>query len=168
MYRRVILIVLDGVGVGALPDAEAYGDSGAATLPHVASVVGGLSLPHLQRLGLGRIVPIAGVASFVSPQGCWGRMAERSPGKDSVTGHWELAGVVLQQPFTTFPSGFPAEIIEAFTASTGLIPIGNTAASGTDILRRLGEQHLQTGQPIVYTSSDSVFQIAAHESVVPP
>ncbi len=168
MYRRVILIVLDGVGVGALPDADLYGDSGAATLPHVAAVVGGLSLPHLQCLGLGRIVPLAGVASVASPQGCWGRMAECSPGKDSVTGHWELAGVVLPQPFTTFPHGFPAEIIDAFTATTGLPPLGNIAASGTDILRQLGEQHLQTGRPIVYTSSDSVFQIAAHESIIPP
>ncbi len=168
MFRRVILIVLDGVGVGALPDAAAYGDTGAATLPHVAAAVGGLSLPNLQRLGLGRIASIAGVVPVILPQGCWGCMAERSPGKDSVTGHWELAGVVLQQPFATFPQGFPAELIDAFAAATGLRPLGNVAASGTDILRLLGEQHLQTGRPIVYTSSDSVFQIAAHETILPP
>ncbi|HEY5674354.1 MAG TPA: phosphopentomutase [Malonomonas sp.] len=168
MFRRVILIVLDGVGVGALSDAADYGDATAATLPHVATAVGGLSLPNLQHLGLGRIAAIDGVSPAASPLGCWGRMAERSPGKDSVTGHWELAGVVLRHPFATFPDGFPAEIIEAFTAATGLQPLGNIAASGTDILRLLGEQHLQTGRPIVYTSSDSVFQIAAHESVIPP
>ena len=168
MYRRVILIVLDGVGVGALPDASDYGDTAAATLPHVASLVGGLSLPHLERLGLGRIVPIEGVAPVSSPAGCWGSMAEISPGKDSVTGHWEMAGVVLKAPFAVFPQGFSSEIIAAFSAETGLTPLGNIAASGTDILLQLGEQHLQSGQPIVYTSSDSVFQIAAHESVIPP
>jgi phosphopentomutase len=168
MYRRVILIVLDGVGVGALPDAAVYGDALAATLPHVATAVDGLFLPHLQRLGLGLIAAIDGVIPVSSPQGCWGDMAESSPGKDSVTGHWELAGVVLPQPFATFPQGFSAEIIDAFAAITGLLPLGNVAASGTAILRQLGEQHLQTGRPIVYTSSDSVFQIAAHESIIPP
>lgn len=168
MYRRVVLIVLDGVGVGALPDAERYGDVDAATLPHVAMAVGGLALPHLQALGLGNIVPIAGVAPVSVPQGYWGKMAERSPGKDSVIGHWELAGVVSQRPFAVYPQGFPAAIIDSFTAVTGKKPIGNVAASGTDILRQLGEEHLQSGRPIVYTSSDSVFQIAAHESIIPP
>lgn len=168
MFRRVILLILDGVGVGALPDAAAYGDAAAATLPHVAAAAGGLALPQLQRLGLGRIAPLAGVAAVAAPLGCWGRMAERSPGKDSVTGHWELAGVVLTHPFATFPQGFPPEIIAAFTAVTGLSPLGNIAASGTDILRQLGVQHLQTGRPIIYTSSDSVFQIAAHAAVIAP
>ena len=168
MYRRVILIVLDGTGVGALPDANLYGDTDAATLQHVASTVGGLTLPNLQNLGLGNVAPIHGVAPLSNPHGCWGKMVERSPGKDSVTGHWELAGVISSEPFATFPQGFPEEIISAFTALTGLVPIGNVAASGTDILRQLGEEHMQTGQPIVYTSSDSVFQIAAHESVISP
>jgi len=167
-FKRIILIVLDGVGVGALPDAVQYGDQKAATLQHVAESAGGLSLPHLEQLGLGYIVSVKGVAKVVSPHGCWGKMAEQSPGKDSVTGHWELAGVVLDHPFSVYPNGFPAEIISAFASATGLNPLGNVAASGTDILRDLGEKHLQTGRPIVYTSSDSVFQIAAHEDIIPP
>ncbi|OEU76710.1 MAG: phosphopentomutase [Desulfuromonadales bacterium C00003093] len=168
MYRRVVLIVLDGVGVGALPDAVAYGDEAAATLPHIAQAVGGLSLPHLAKMGLGHVVSIAGVKPEVLSQGYWGKMAEQSSGKDSVTGHWELSGVVLDQPFATFPEGFPEELIAEFTSVTGLTPLGNVAESGTDILRRLGEEHLRTGRPIIYTSSDSVFQIAAHEQIIPP
>jgi phosphopentomutase len=168
MLQRVVLIVLDGVGVGALPDADRYGDAAAATLPHVAQVAGPLRLPHLEQLGLGRIAPIAGVSGSVPATGCWGKMAEQSPGKDSVTGHWELAGVILEKPFATFPEGFPAPIIQSFSEKTGLEPLGNIAASGTEILRELGEEHLRTGRPIVYTSSDSVFQIAAHEAVIPP
>ncbi len=168
LFKRIILIVLDGVGVGALPDAVQYGDQKAATLQHVAESAGGLFLPHLEQLGLGHIVSVKGVAKVVSPRGCWGKMAEQSSGKDSVTGHWELAGVVLDHPFSVFPDGFPAEIISAFVTATGLNPLGNVAASGTDILRDLGEKHLQTGRPIVYTSSDSVFQIAAHEDIIPP
>ncbi len=168
MYQRVVLIVLDGVGVGALPDAANYADQGAATLPNVAARVGGLDLPHLESLGLGNITPIAGVKESTDVKGYWGKMAELSPGKDSVTGHWELAGVILAQPFATYPDGFPDELIDAFTAETGLAPLGNVAASGTDILRRLGEEHVRTGRPIVYTSSDSVFQIAAHEAIIPP
>ncbi|MCK4690510.1 MAG: phosphopentomutase [Desulfuromonadales bacterium] len=168
MYKRVVLIVLDGVGVGALPDAVTYGDEAAATLPHIAQAVGGLSLPHLAKMGLGHVVSIAGVEPEVFPQGYWGKMAELSSGKDSVTGHWELSGVILDQPFATFPEGFPREIIAAFTSITGLTPLGNVAESGTDILRRLGEEHLRTGRPIIYTSSDSVFQIAAHEQIIPP
>ncbi|PLX96984.1 MAG: phosphopentomutase [Desulfuromonas sp.] len=167
MFKRIIIIVLDGVGVGALPDAATYGDRDAATLQHVAMTVGGLRLPNLERLGLGRIAPIQGVRVLADPRGCWGKMAERSPGKDSVTGHWELAGIVLDQPFATYPEGFPEEIISAFIVATGLRPLGNVAASGTDILRQLGEEHLKTGRPIVYTSSDSVFQIAAHEEIIP-
>ena len=168
MFKRIILIVLDGVGIGALPDAEKYGDQGAATLQHVAQAVGGLSLPHLERLGLGQVASIEGVARVTSPDACWGKMVEQSPGKDSITGHWELAGVILDQPFAIFPHGFPPAIIDTFIAETGLNPLGNVAASGTDILRDLGECHLQTGRPIVYTSSDSVFQIAAHEDIIPP
>ena len=168
LFKRIILIVLDGVGVGALPDAVQYGDQKAATLQHVAESAGGLFLPHLEQLGLGHIVSVKGVAKVASPRGRWGKMAEQSSGKDSVTGHWELAGVVLDHPFSVFPDGFPAEIISAFVTATGLNPLGNVAASGTDILRDLGEKHLQTGRPIVYTSSDSVFQIAAHEDIIPP
>ena len=168
MFQRVILIVLDGVGVGALPDAGDYGDAAAATLQHVAEMAGPLRLPHLERLGLGRIVPVNGLSAVVPSIGCWGNMAEMSAGKDSVTGHWELAGVILDKPFATFPQGFPAEIIQAFQDQTGLRPLGNIAASGTEILRELGEEHLRSGRPIVYTSSDSVFQIAAHEAVIPP
>lgn len=168
MYKRVLIIVLDGVGIGALPDANDFGDQGAATLQHIARAVGGLNLPCLQQLGLGRIEPIAGVQAVASPVACWGKMAEKSPGKDSVIGHWELAGVIREQPFATFPGGFPEPIISSFITETGLLPLGNIAASGTDILRSLGEEHLRTGRPIVYTSSDSVFQIAAHEDIVPP
>ena len=168
MFKRIILIVLDGVGIGALPDAQSYGDQGAATLQHVAEGVGGLNLPHLGDLGLGCIAPIRGVKSAAGPTACWGKMVEKSPGKDSVTGHWELTGIILEQPFATFPNGFPVEIIDAFRAETGLEPLGNVAASGTDILRRLGEDHLRSGRPIVYTSTDSVFQIATHEEVIAP
>ncbi len=167
MFERIIVIVLDGVGIGALPDAAAYGDQGAATLQHVAEAVGGLDLPHLEKLGLGRIAAVEGVAAPASPTGCWGKMIEQSAGKDSITGHWELTGVILDSPFSTFPHGFPEPIIADFIAATGLTPLGNIAASGTDILKMLGEEHLRTGQPIVYTSSDSVFQIAAHEDVIP-
>jgi len=167
MQRRVILITLDGVGIGALPDAERYGDAGAHTLRHVAQAYGGLSLPNLQRLGLGNIDPLPGVEPTPSPQACYGKMAEVSCGKDTTTGHWELAGLRIREPFACYPQGFPEEIIEAFTARTGLQPLGNCAASGTEIIRQLGEEHCRTGRPIVYTSSDSVFQIAAHEEVVP-
>lgn len=168
MFSRVVLIVLDGVGVGALPDAGEYGDESAATLPHVAAAAGGLALPNLERLGLGNICAIDGIPPQPRPQAAWGKMAERSAGKDSVTGHWELAGLVRPQPFVTFPGGFPAEIIAKFSELAGCEPLGNVAASGTEILCRLGEEHLASGRPIVYTSSDSVFQIAAHEELLPP
>jgi len=168
MFSRVVLIILDGVGVGALPDADEYGDSGCATLPHVATAVGGLQLPNLQQMGIGNIVALAGVDPASSPVAAWGRMGPLAVGKDSVVGHWELAGVVQEQPFATFPNGFPQQIIEAFTARSGLPVLGNVAASGTEILTQLGEQHLRTGYPIIYTSIDSVFQIAAHEELIPP
>lgn len=166
--RRVIIIVIDGCGVGAMPDAAAYGetDPQSATLPHVAEAVGGLRMPTLERLGLGNIVPIRGVAP-VESFGSWGRMAEASAGKDSVTGHWEIMGVVTETPFPTYPQGFPADVIAAFEARIGRGTMGNVAASGTEILTRLGTEHTATGKPIVYTSADSVFQVAAHEEVVP-
>ncbi|WP_320055904.1 phosphopentomutase [Desulfuromonas thiophila] len=171
MFRRVVLIVLDGVGCGALPDAAAYGDAadgGAAnTLGHVADAVGGLALPCLQRLGLGNILPLRGVAPVARPQASWGRMAERSAGKDSTTGHWEMAGVIQTQPFVTYPQGFPPEILALFEREAGCPALGNVAASGTSILGRLGAEHLRSGRPIVYTSTDSVFQIAAHEQIWP-
>lgn len=165
---RALWIILDGVGVGALPDAAQYGDAGAATLQHVANACDGLSLPTLQKLGLGHLGDIAGVPAEPSPIGGYGRMAEKSAGKDSTTGHWELAGVPLAEPFATFPTGFPDDLIETFRRRTGLAPLGNVAASGTNILGTYGAEHVRTGRPIVYTSVDSVFQIAAHESVIPP
>ncbi len=166
-WRRVVLITLDGVGVGAQPDAVRYGDAAADTLGHVAAGCGGLRLPNLAGLGLGNIASVAGVEVVASPEAAWGRMLERSAGKDTTTGHWELAGLVQEQPFPTFPEGFPPEIIDAFKKETGLDPLGNIAASGTEILRQLGEEHCRTGRPIVYTSVDSVFQIAAHEDILP-
>jgi len=166
-WRRVVLITLDGVGVGALPDADAYGDAGANTLLHVAERCGGLHLPTLQKLGLGNILSLPGVPPVNDPAAGFGRMRERSAGKDTTTGHWELAGVVQIEPFPTYPQGFPPEIIAAFRRETGLDPLGNIAASGTEILRQLGEENLRSGRPIIYTSADSVFQVAAHEEVIP-
>ena len=163
---RVIVAVLDGVGAGEMPDASEYGDSGSNTLGNTAQAVGGLSVPNLARLGLGRIIPIKGVPAD-SAIGCYGRMNERSPGKDSVTGHWEMMGIVLEKPFPTYPNGFPAEVILKFEAAIGARTLGNFPSSGTEIIKQLGEAHVQTGYPIVYTSADSVFQIAAHESVIP-
>ena len=166
--HRVIIIVLDGCGVGAMPDAAAYGptDPESATLPHVAEAVGGLHLPTLERLGLGNIVAIRGVAP-VKAIGGWGRMAEASAGKDSVTGHWELMGIVTETPFPTYPHGFPPKGIAAFERVIGRGTLGNVVGSGTEIIKRFGAEHLVTGKPIVYTSADSVFQLAAHEEVIP-
>jgi phosphopentomutase len=165
--HRVLVIVLDSCGVGALPDAGRYGDEGASTLPHTAAACGGLALPTLGRLGLGRIAAIPGVPPDPAPAGAFGKMAERAAGKDSTTGHWELMGVVLDRPFPTYPRGFPPDVIEPFEARIGCRVLGNRAASGTEIIADLGEQHLRTGRPIVYTSADSVFQIAAHEARTP-
>ncbi|MTV49304.1 phosphopentomutase [Heliobacillus mobilis] len=165
--KRVILIVLDSVGIGELPDAGRYGDEGSNTLGNIARAVGGLKLPHLGRLGLGRIAPIEGVPPEVRPTGAFGKMAERAPGKDTTTGHWELAGVILDKPFPTYPEGFPREVLDAFEQAIGRKCLGNVAASGTEIIERLGSEHMSTGYPIVYTSADSVFQIAAHEEVIP-
>lgn len=167
VFDRAVLVVLDSVGIGDAPDAERYGDAGAATLPHVAAAVGGLRLPNLERLGLGRLASILGVSATVEPAGAFGRATEVSAGKDTTTGHWELGGLELATPFATFPDGFPAEVIAAFVAATGRGALGNVAASGTEILDALGEEHRRTGDWIVYTSADSVFQVAAHEEVVP-
>jgi phosphopentomutase len=162
---RVILLVLDSVGVGELPDAAAYGDEGSNTAGNIARAVP-LRIPGLRSLGFDRIVDI-GERSPEEPVGAYGRMAERSPGKDSVTGHWELAGLVLDRAFPTFPQGFPAEVIATFERRIGRGSLANTVASGTTIIEQLGDEHVKTGHPIVYTSADSVFQIAAHEDVVP-
>ena len=159
------MIVLDGVGIGALPDAAAYGDEGSDTLGNIARRVP-LALPVLRSLGLDRLVERGGAASG-QPQGAYGRMSEASAGKDSVTGHWEMMGVVLDRPFLTFPSGFPVELIAEFERRIGRGTLGNVVASGTEIIDRLGSEHLREGKPIVYTSADSVFQIAAHEEVIP-
>ena len=161
---RVILIVMDSVGCGELPDADQYGDQGSDTLGHIADAVP-LRVPTLRALGLGRVARIGGSAP--APIGAAGRMAEASPGKDSVTGHWELMGIVLDRPFPTFPHGFSREIIAEFERRIGRTSIGNVVASGTEIIDALGPEHMRTGAPIVYTSADSVFQIAAHERIVP-
>lgn len=168
MYGRALVIVLDSVGIGELPDAARYGDAGSATLQNTARAVGGLRLPVLGALGLGNIVEVEGVEAAREPRAAFGRMAQVSAGKDSTTGHWELMGVHLERPFPTYPNGFPDELIEAFERTAGTRTLGNVAASGTEIIARLGEEHMRSGWPIVYTSADSVFQIAAHEEVVPP
>jgi phosphopentomutase len=163
---RVILIVLDSVGVGELPDAASYGDEGSNTVGNIARAAS-LNVPTLRRFGLDRIVSIGGDPASESPIAAYGRMAEASPGKDSVTGHWEIAGLILDRPFPVFPDGFPSSIVGAFEARIGRGTLGNKAASGTAIIDELGPEHMRTGKPIVYTSADSVFQIAAHEDVVP-
>ncbi len=167
MFKRIFVIVLDSVGIGAMPDASEYGDTGANTLIHIAAATGGLDLPVLADMGLGLIEPIAGVRPVARPSAAFGKMAELSKGKDTTSGHWELAGCPLFSSFPVYPAGFPPEIIEKFEFYTGLRILGNKAASGTEIIAELGEQHLLSGQPIVYTSADSVFQIAAHEEIIP-
>ncbi|MDQ8147166.1 MAG: phosphopentomutase [Gemmatimonadota bacterium] len=167
MARRAIILVLDGVGIGEAPDAAAYGDTGSHTLGNVARAVGGLQVPELARAGLGRIAPLAGVAAVDAPLGAWGLMEPCSAGKDSTTGHWEIAGVHLAQPFPTYPRGFPAALIEEFARRTGRRVLGNVVASGTAVLDTYGEAHQRSGDWIVYTSADSVFQVAAHEETVP-
>ena len=168
MKRRALILVADSVGCGALPDASAYGDEGSDTLGNVSRAVGGLALPVMGSLGLGHLTPILGVPPTPAPRGWFGKMAERSHGKDTITGHWEMMGVVLAEGLRTFPRGFPPDLIEAFLAATGAPGVlGNEVASGTEIVARLGPEHQRTGWPIVYTSADSVFQIAAHEETVP-
>ena len=166
MFARAIVIVLDSVGIGELPDAPLYEDQGSNTLGNIASKVS-LHIPTLAAMGLSKLVRLNGVPPAASPTAAYGRMAERSAGKDSVTGHWELMGVVLDRPFPTFPNGFPKELIEEFEKRIGRESIGNVVASGTVIIDELGPLHMETGSPIVYTSADSVFQIAAHEGIVP-
>lgn len=167
MINRVALFVLDSVGVGELPDARDYGDCGSNTLGNISRAVGGLNMPHLGRLGLGNIIPIEGVPPAAAPAASYGRMAEKSPGKDTTTGHWEMAGMILKQPFPVYPHGFPAFLIKSYEGKIGRRVLGNKAASGTAIIEELGAEHMATGSPIVYTSADSVFQVAAHEEVIP-
>jgi phosphopentomutase len=164
---RACVIVLDAVGVGDLPDAERYGTAGSNTLAHVAEAVGGLDVPSLQQLGLGNIEPIHGCAPRPDAPAVWGRLRERSQGMDTTTGHWEMMGIVTERAFPTFPDGFPQELLDEFARQTGRGVIGNVATSGTEIIQRLGEEHQRTGAWIVYTSADSVFQVAAHEHTVP-
>ena len=167
LIRRVVLIVLDSVGCGDAPDAAAYGDVGSNTLGNISQVVGGLSLPNLGRLGLGNLTEINNVPPTTTSLGAYGRLTEISAGKDTTTGHWELAGVILARPFPVFPDGFPTELMENFESRIGRGTLGNFPASGTEIINKLGNEHVATGKPIIYTSADSVFQIAAHEEVIP-
>jgi phosphopentomutase len=165
--KRVIIIVLDSAGIGELPDAAEYGDEGSNTLGNIAAAVPGFSLPNLEKLGLGNIDGIVGFKAAEEPLGCFGKMAERSVGKDTTTGHWELAGITLRKPFPVYPEGFPGDLVERFEKAIGTKTLGNYPASGTVIIKELGQQHVKTGYPIIYTSADSVFQIAAHEDVIP-
>ena len=164
---RAIIIVLDGVGVGELSDASQYNDEGSNSLANLAEKIGGISLPSLESFGLGNIINIQGLKPQEKPKGSFGKMAEKSPGKDSTSGHWELAGLILNQCFPIYPKGFPKELIASFEKAIQRKTLGNIPASGTEIIKQLGEEHMKTGYPIVYTSADSVFQIAAHEDVIP-
>jgi phosphopentomutase len=164
--RRVVLIVLDGVGCGAAPDAAEYGDEGADSLGNTARAVGGIALPNLGRLGLGYLTAIQGVPPDPAPIGLYGRLQEASKGKDTVTGHWEMMGIISDRPQPTYPHGFPPEVIATFERIAGRGVLGNYPASGTEIIAALGDKHVRTGKPIVYTSADSVLQVAAHEDVI--
>jgi len=166
MFSRVIWIVLDSVGIGEMPDADKYGDRGSDTLGNIARRRT-LHLPNLCRLGLANIKPLAGLAPDPAPNGDFGKCTLASPGKDTTTGHWEMAGIHLEKPFPLFPNGFPHEVMDVFEERIGRKALGNKAASGTEILKELGKEHMRTGSPIVYTSADSVFQVAAHEEVIP-
>jgi phosphopentomutase len=165
--KRAIVIIIDGVGIGEMPDASKYGDQGSHTLANMASVVGGLHLPNLEKMGLGKIAVIDGVNGSLKASANYGKMAEMSKGKDSTTGHWELAGLIVKKPFPTYPDGFPPLVIDEFVRRINRGILGNKTASGTEIIKELGEEHVKTGKPIVYTSADSVFQIACHEEVIP-
>lgn len=167
MFKRIIVIVLDGVGVGATPDASDYGDEGTNSIGNTARVLGGINLPNMGRLGLGNITDISGVPPNKKPQGGYGKMQPLSAGKDTISGHWEMMGIYLPNPSPTYPEGFPAEIIKTFENRIGRETLANYPSSGTEIIKNLGEEHVRTGKPIVYTSADSVFQIAAHEEVIP-
>ncbi|WP_409346520.1 phosphopentomutase [Paenibacillus sp. MBLB4367] len=166
-FEKICLIVLDSVGIGELPDAPAFGDAGSHTLGHIAERISGFALPHLQRLGLGNIAALQGIDAAKRPEAAYGKMAEVSVGKDTMTGHWELMGLKVTIPFQTYPEGFPDELIRLFEEETGRKTIGNKPASGTEILDELGEEQMRTGAWIVYTSADSVFQLAAHEEIIP-
>ncbi len=165
-FQRIILIVCDSMGIGAMPDAAAYGDEGRDTLGHICERRG-LRAPNFVHLGLANICPLAGLAPSPLPTGAFGKATLLSPGKDTTAGHWEMAGIILDQPFPTYPHGFPRELMDQFEAAIGRKTLGNFPASGTEIIKQLGEEHVKTGRPIVYTSGDSVFQIAAHEEVIP-
>ncbi len=166
--KNFIIVLLDGVGVGELPDANKFGDVGSSTLPNIAKAVNGLTLLNLQKLGIGNIVEIQGIEKVSSPLASFGKMNEKAPGKDSVSGHWEIAGLELDFDFPYYPDGFPKRILDKFLELTGYKGIlGNKAASGTEIIIELGDEHKETGYPIIYTSADSVFQIAAHEDIIP-
>ncbi len=167
MFKRISVIVLDGVGIGATPDAIDYGDEGSNSIANVASVLDGIDLPHMGELGLGNITEIKGVSPEQDPKGGFGKMQPMSAGKDTISGHWEMMGIYLPEPSPTYPDGFPEEIIKVFEDKIGRETLGNRPASGTEIIKQLGEEHVRTGKPIVYTSADSVFQIAAHEEVIP-
>ncbi len=164
---RAICIVLDSAGIGPMPDQAEYGDTGAATIPNLARVAGGLNVPNMQKMGLGNLADIVGVAPTKETNGSYGIMYELSPGKDTTTGHWEMMGAKIDFAFPVFPDGFPKEFIEKFEKAIGRKTIGNYPASGTEIIQQLGDEHVKTGNPIVYTSADSVFQIAAHEEIIP-
>ncbi|MBI3399426.1 MAG: phosphopentomutase [Deltaproteobacteria bacterium] len=165
--NRIILIILDSVGIGELPDAKDYKDEGSNTLVNIIKTVGRLSLPNLEAMGIGFIEGVEGFEKTKHPTASYARMAEASKGKDTATGHWEIAGLILDKPLPTYPNGFPKEIMDRFKKETGLDYLGNKAASGTEIIKELGDEHIKTGKPIIYTSADSVFQIAAHENVIP-
>jgi phosphopentomutase len=166
VFERVIWIVLDSVGIGEMPDAAQYGDHDVDTLGNIARLRG-IRLPNLQRYGLGNIKPLTGIAPAAAPAAAYGKCTLASPGKDTTTGHWEMVGIHLAKPFPLYPNGFPREILDEFERRIGRVSLGNKAASGTEIIKELGEEHMRTGSPIVYTSADSVFQIAAHEEVIP-
>jgi phosphopentomutase len=166
-FDRIVLVVLDSLGMGEMPDAAAWGDAGSDTLGHICASRE-VRLPNLQALGLGNVRPLAHVAPAANPRGSYGRCALQSNGKDTTTGHWEMAGIILDEAFPTYPEGFPADVLARFVAETGVPGVlGNYPASGTEIIKELGAEHVETGKPIIYTSADSVFQIAAHEEVIP-
>ena len=167
MFKRITVIVLDGVGVGAAPDAVDYGDVGSNSIGNVAQVLNGIDLPHMGAIGLGNIIDIKGVPPVEHPGGGFGKMQPKSAGKDTTQGHWEMMGIYLLNPSPTYPNGFPEEIMQKFEEKIGRGTLANRPASGTEVIKALGEEHIRTGKPIVYTSADSVFQVAAHEDVIP-
>jgi phosphopentomutase len=167
VFKRITVIVLDGVGIGAAPDAADYGDMGSNSIANVADVLGGVQLPNMQKIGLGNITKILGVPETENPEGGFGKMQPMSAGKDTISGHWEMMGIYLPEPSPTYPNGFPDELMREFEEKIGRGTLANRPSSGTEIIKELGEEHVRTGKPIVYTSADSVFQIAAHEEVIP-